>query len=176
MLHSGKRALLLGDDEAHSGLATKPPALLLANQSFQRPRLMKKNDVPQDEVSTYAGQHKLLYAVDENGEYTGVRSSGWDVECAATQDALRAISEDRQTAWERGKRGETSPLEFHMYDRRMDLALLAQTTGMFQWRIRRHFRPRVFGKLSASVLARYCEALGLSPRQLQNLPETRPSD
>lgn len=137
---------------------------------------MKKDEVPQDEVSTYAGQHKLLYAVDEKGDYTGVRSSGWDVECAATQDALTAISEDRLAAWERGKRGETSPLEFHMYDRRMDLALLAQTTGMFQWRIRRHFRPSVFSRLSASVFARYGEALGLSPQQLQHLPETAPND
>lgn len=137
---------------------------------------MKRDDVPQDEVSTYAGQHKLLYAVDENGEYAGVRSSGWEVECAATRDALTAISEDRQAAWERCKRGETSPLEFHMYDRRMDVPLLAQTTGMCQWRIRRHFRPRIFGKISESVLNRYCEALGLSAQQLQSLPETSPSE
>lgn len=137
---------------------------------------MKKNEVPQDEVSTYAGQHKLLYAVDEKGNYSGVRSSGWDVECAATKDALALISEDRLAAWQRVKQGESSALEYHMYDRRMDLALLAQTTGIFQWRIRRHFRPRVFARLSDGLLSRYCEALGLSRQQLQSLPEMPPSE
>jgi hypothetical protein len=137
---------------------------------------MKKNEVPQDQESTYAGLHKLMYAVDDNGDYTGVPSSGWEVESNATRDALNAINRDRMTAWERAKRGETSPLEFHMYDRRMDLPLLAQTVGLFQWRVRRHLRPAIFAKLSDSLLERYCEALGLSRKQLQSLPETPPSD
>src|SRR5690606_1305992 len=109
---------------------------------------MKKSEVPQDQASTYAGQHKLLYAVDERGQYSGVPSSGWEVESAATREAIAAIEQDRRAAWERGKRGESSPLEYHMYSRRMDLALLSQSTGLFQWRIRRHFRPAVFSRLS----------------------------
>jgi len=133
---------------------------------------MKKSEVPQDEASTYAGQHKLLYAVDERGQYSGVPSSGWEVESAATREAIAAIEQDRRAAWERGKRGESSPLEYHMYSRRMDLALLSQSTGLFQWRIRRHFRPAVFSRLSDSLLARYCEALDLDKQQLQTLPET----
>lgn len=137
---------------------------------------MKKNEVPQDNVSTYAGQHKLLYAVDESGNYTGVHSSGWDVECAATKDAIAAINRDRLAAWERANGGETSPLEFHMFDRRMDLALLAQSTGLFRWRIRRHFQPALFAKLSDKVLDRYCDALNLSRLELQTLPETPPSE
>ncbi|MEX1032722.1 MAG: hypothetical protein WDZ30_05135 [Cellvibrionaceae bacterium] len=137
---------------------------------------MKKQDVPQDQVSTYAGQNKLLYAVDDQGNYTGVRSSGWEVESAATLDAITAINQDRLAAWERGNRGETSPLEFHMYNRRMDLSLLAQTTGLFKWRIRRHFQPTVFAGLSDSMLARYGDALGLAPHDLTRLPEKPPSD
>lgn len=137
---------------------------------------MKKNEVPQDQASTYAGQHKLMYAVDEKGEYTGVPSSGWEVESHATRDALNQINRDRLAAWERAKRGNTSPLEFHMFDRRMDLPLLAQTVGLFQWRVRRHLRPAVFTKLSDSLLERYCDALGLSREHLQSLPENPPSD
>lgn len=137
---------------------------------------MKKSEVPQDQVSTYAGQHKLMYAVDESGNYTGVPSSGWEVESNATREALRALKVDCLAAWERGRRGETSPLEFHMFDRRMDQALLAQTTGLFQWRIRRHFRPAVFSKLSDALLDRYCDALGLTREQLRTLPETASRD
>jgi hypothetical protein len=44
----------------------------------------------------------------------------------------------------------------------MDLALLAQTTGLWRWRIRRHFRPQVFARLSPALRRRYADALGLS--------------
>lgn len=137
---------------------------------------MKKNDVPQDKVSTYAGHSKLFYAVDEQGNYARVQSTGWEVESAATRDALSLIDQDRFAAWERGKRGATSPLEFHMYDRRMDTGLLAQAVGTFQWRVRRHFRPEIFARLSTSMLCRYGEALGLSLEELTTLPEKPPRD
>jgi hypothetical protein len=44
----------------------------------------------------------------------------------------------------------------------MDLALLSQTTGLWRWRIRRHFRPQVFARLSLALRQRYADALGLS--------------
>ncbi|MGQ9427514.1 hypothetical protein ACXYTJ_16635 [Gilvimarinus sp. F26214L] len=137
---------------------------------------MKKDEVPQDRDSTYAGQHKLLYAVDEKGNYTGVHSSGWEVESAATRDAIAVIDLDRRDALLRARQGQCSPLEYHMYDRRMDVSLLAQATGLFKWRIRRHFRPDVFTKLSPAIIERYCEALGLTRGQLNSLPEERDHD
>ena len=49
---------------------------------------MRTDDVPQDPCSTYGGHKKLIYAQTETGEYTGVKSSGWEVEAAATLDAV----------------------------------------------------------------------------------------
>ncbi len=126
--------------------------------------------MPQDLSPTYGGQRKLFYAVDERGDYGGVHSDGWEVETAATQAAIDAVNRLRDDAWARARHGETSPLEFHMYRRRMDLALLAQTSGVWQWRIRRHFDPRRFARLSPRLLARYAEALGLTLAELQSLP------
>ena len=57
-----------------------------------------------------------------------------------------------------------------MWTQRMDLALLAQVTGIWQWRIRRHFRPRIFARLTPEVRQCYAQALGLSVEQLQQLP------
>jgi hypothetical protein len=57
-----------------------------------------------------------------------------------------------------------------MYARRMDLLLLAQSTGIWRWRIRRHLRPDIFARLSPDLLTRYAEALGLTIQQLQHLP------
>lgn len=117
--------------------------------------------MPQDNSHTYGGHRKLLYATDDSGEYVGVPSTGWEAETIATDSALDLLQQQQQIAWERAQRGETSPLEYYMVYRRMDLALLSQTSGLFRWRIRRHFRPAVYARLPDRVLARYSEALGL---------------
>jgi hypothetical protein len=132
---------------------------------------MDEDEVPQDASPTYGGQRKLLYAVDRAGSYVGVRSSGWNVESEATGAALEEIERARQDAWARARDGRTSPLEYYMHLRRMDLALLSQTTGFSRWRIRRHFRPDVHARLSPRVLARYAEALGIDADTLKRLVE-----
>lgn len=58
-----------------------------------------------------------------------------------------------------------------MYQRRMDLATLAQSAGIARWRIRRHFQPQRFAQLPTRLLARYCDALGMTLDELRRLPE-----
>lgn len=133
---------------------------------------MKTDDVPQDgDNSTYGGERKLLYAVDKQGDLVGVQSAGWDVESEATRSALELIARRCDDAWHKARRGQTSPLEYYMYYRRMDLLVLSQTSGFFQWRIRRHFNPRRFQRLNHRILSRYAEALELSITSLKTLPE-----
>jgi hypothetical protein len=57
-----------------------------------------------------------------------------------------------------------------MCAKRMDVPLLSQVTGFWQWRIRRHFRPDIFSRLPEKHLARYADALGMSIEQLRRLP------
>lgn len=131
---------------------------------------MRRRETPQDEDSTHAGVRKLLYAVDEDGRYTHVRSAGWEVEATATRTALEEIERLRDDAWQRARDGLASPLEVHMHDCRMDLPLLAGASGIARWRVRRHFDPRRFERLPRRVLRRYAEALGLDIERLQQLP------
>jgi hypothetical protein len=132
---------------------------------------MKRESVPQDQSPTYGGGRKLLYAVDERGHYTGVKSSGWEAESQATLMAVSDLDAQRDDAWQRAREGKTAPLEYHMLARRMDLLMLAQTAGIARWRVKRHLRPAVFTKLPERILARYCEALGLPLVALRTLPE-----
>jgi hypothetical protein len=132
---------------------------------------MHKDSVPQDDSETYAGHRKLMYAVDERGAYTEVRSTGWEVEAFATLTAVGELDRLRDDAWRRARNGETSPLEYHMYRKRMELATLAATTGIWRWRIRRHFDPKRFAMLSDAVLVRYAEVMGLQIAELRGLPE-----
>ena len=135
---------------------------------------MRIDEVPQDQSSTYAGRKKLLYAKDPSGAYTGVQSSGWEAEANATLDAValyRALADQARAEVQAGRK---SPLYFHMYDCRMDLPLLAQLTGLWRWRIRRHFKPKVFAGLSQSVLSRYAKTMDKTISELKALPEPRP--
>lgn len=131
---------------------------------------MNNSEVPQHNISTYANNKKAMYATDDNGEYTIVASSGWNVEEEATRQALMELERLAADAYEQAAAGQVSPLYFHMYDRRMDLQTLAQSTGMFKWRIRHHFRPKVFGRLSEKMVTRYADTLGISVERLCTLP------
>ena len=81
----------------------------------------------------------------------------------AVDDLLRLTENARQ----RVLAGQTSPLEYHMYRVRMDVPLLSQASGIWLWRIRRHFRPAVFAGLSVSLLATYADAMGMTVDQLK---------
>ena len=62
--------------------------------------------------------------------------------------------------------GQASPLRCLMYRYRLDELGLSQATGLWQWRIRRHFRPDVYRRLPAKILSRYAEAFGLDVAEL----------
>jgi hypothetical protein len=131
---------------------------------------MKEEDVPQDASPTYGGLQKLVYAVDKDGKYVGVRTSGWDVEAYATLSAVEAFEEQAREALDRARAGLAAPLEHHMHARRMDMSTLSVATGYPQWRIRRHLRADVFSKLADAKLEPYAKALGMTVAELRSLP------
>jgi hypothetical protein len=133
---------------------------------------MKRDDVPQDDAKAFQGRKKIVYAQDEDGNYSVVPSSGWEAEEIVLDQAIAEYERAAADAFARAKAGETSPLEFHMCRQRMDVVLLAQSTGFFRWQVKRHLRSGAFAKLSATKRARYAEALGLEASVLDQLPSS----
>lgn len=131
---------------------------------------MEAHEVPQEGNRTLAHHRKAIYARDANGRMVIVASRGSEVDEAVTLQAVGRLEGFAQEARARAVAGQTSPLEVWMWTLRMDVPLLSQVTGIWQWRIRRHFRPQVFARLAPALLARYAEALGLAPEQLKTLP------
>lgn len=131
---------------------------------------MDVNDVPQEGNRTLGIHRKALYAKDANGKMVIVPSRGSEVDETVTMQAVDRMNSLAEDARARVLAGKTAPLEYWMYARRMDVALLSQVSGIWQWRIRRHFHPQRFERLSPRILARYAEALGLAVQQIQTLP------
>ena len=122
---------------------------------------MRERDVPQEGNATLGGHRKAVYAVADDGRVRLVASRGWEVEEIVTRQALDDLERRAREARARAVAGRASPLEYHMYRSRMDLPLLAQATGLWRWRIRRHFRQEVFARLPETLRRRYADALGL---------------
>ena len=131
---------------------------------------MDLEQVPQEGNATLDGQRKLMYARDAQGRVVTTPSRGWEAEEICTTHAVDSLIEQAAAAKARVLAGASSPLEYWMYARRMDVALLSQTSGFWQWRVRRHLQPRHFATLSTAHLARYAEAFGLSVDTLRKLP------
>ena len=128
---------------------------------------MRETDVPQEGNATLAGQRKVVYARQDDGAIGRSASRGWEVEEIVTRQAVDDLLRLTEEARQRVLAGQTSPLEYHMYRVRMDVPLLSQASGIWQWRIRRHFRPAVFAGLSVSLLATYADAMGMTVEQLK---------
>lgn len=128
---------------------------------------MKKNQVPQDEGSLSRNHiREICYAVDENGAYTQVSSSGWEVKTRALDESLALINQRIARAKESVLAGTLSPVAYYMEFCRMDIAILASYTGIHRWFVKRHFRPAVFRRLKEKTLRKYADAFGISVETL----------
>ncbi len=135
---------------------------------------MKQKEVPQDKSNLESlNFRELCYAVDENGEYTTENSTGWDPKTIALDNAIKDIEERTALAKQKVLNDETSPVEYYMELHKMDLGILASYVGLWQWRVKRHFKPAVFNKLNNSTLQKYADVFDISIDELKHI-ENRP--
>lgn len=133
---------------------------------------MKKEEVPQDESKLGSANIKdMVYAVDENGEYTTQLSTGWAPKTIALDNALQVIEERIAEAKRRVKDNQSSPIEYYMELHKMDLAVLASYVGLWKWRVKRHLKPSVFKKLNRKTLQKYADVFEISVEALIQIDE-----
>ena len=127
---------------------------------------MAKINIPQEENKTLDGNQKVMYADNDSGEFERV-NYGSSIEEYATQVAVEEYEILKKECLESIEAGESSPIEFYMYENRMDLPTLASVVGMFQFRVKRHLRMEIFQKLNDKILQKYAEAFNISVSDLK---------
>ncbi len=131
---------------------------------------MKKDEVPQDKSNLESANIKdMYYAVDENGEYTTELSTGWAPKTIALDNAIQDIEERAETAKARVLNNELSPIAYYMELHKMDLGILASYVGFWKWRVKRHFKPSVFKKLTSKTLQKYADAFDITIEELKKV-------
>ena len=130
---------------------------------------MQLDEVPQDGLDYKERNRlrKLMYAVDKEGNYTGIPSVGWEAENAATKSAWDEVAEVLRETEEAVKAGKLSPIAYFMQKSLMDLPLLAKYIGKWQWTVRRHMKPAVFAKLSDATLTAYAGVFNITAGELK---------
>lgn len=130
---------------------------------------MKKQDLPQDESNLKsANMTEVLYVTDENDNYTTANSIGWDAKKAALEESMELIHERIEEARKNVANNSASPIVYFMELNKMDLQVLAAYAGIWQWRVKRHLKPKTFKKLSDSTLKKYADTFGITVDELKN--------
>ena len=130
---------------------------------------MEKDKVPQDKSNlTKNNVKELLYATDENGNYTTTQSTGWEPKTIALSNSIDEINERIAEARQQVLNGEVSPIVYFMEVNKMDLTILSSYVGLWKWRVKRHFKPSVFAKLNDKVLQKYADTFEISIEELKN--------
>jgi hypothetical protein len=131
---------------------------------------MKVNEVPQD-ITYYNGEKRACYALNEEGKYVIVTSTGWSAEEIVNGLAVAELEANLEETRKAVLAGLKSPLCYHMERRQMTPEILAKTAGIFSVSVKRHFRPDVFKKLKDAVLSRYAQALAVTKDELKTVPQ-----
>ena len=133
---------------------------------------MKVNEVPQDNtVEYYEGIKRACYAVNDEGKYVIVPSSGWNEEEFINGLAVKELAVNLEKTRKAVLEGVKSPLAYHMERRQMIPNILGKTAGIAAFRVKRHCRPEVFAKLKDSLLERYAKALAITIEELKTVPD-----
>jgi hypothetical protein len=133
---------------------------------------MKVNEVPQD-ITYYEGEKRACYALNDEGKYVIVPSSGWSAEEVVNGLAVDELAAHLEITRQEVLKGLKSPLSYHMEHRQMTPEILAKTAGILTLRVRRHFKPDIFNKLKTEILERYAHALKLTVDELQSVPKEK---
>lgn len=134
---------------------------------------MKVRDVPQD-PQTYVPGGYVRYAVDEEGRYQKIHSTGSDEQTLANTLFWEYVDRQIALAAQRVKEGVVSPLAYYMALGMLECGPLAGYVGLTTWSVRRHLKPKVFQRLRPSLLQRYADFFEVSLEELRHPALDRP--
>jgi hypothetical protein len=127
---------------------------------------MRTTELETLDSALLSGQRRVVYALNEDGQYQAAHSAGWEPEEQAGLDEVAWFHHLQTECRVRIQQGLDSPLRYHMYRLRLDESLLAEAVGLWSWRVKRHLQPKGFAKLSPALRARYAQVLGMQAQDL----------
>lgn len=131
---------------------------------------MKSKDVPQDDANMLQGKlREPVYSLDKDGNYTTVKSVGWDPKNEVMKEAWDVVNEKIEIVKQKVIQGELSPIAYYIEKNLMDVGLLAKYMGFWKWTVKKHLKPRNFKKLSSEILEKYAKVFDITKDSLTDI-------
>jgi hypothetical protein len=132
---------------------------------------MKTKEVPQD-GKRIMKTHLVHYALNDEGEFEKIPSSGWDPGYYAALNLKEEYKELAAQARERVRNNLSSPLEYFMYHASLDIVGLAQFMELSRRKVKKHLTPRGFEKLDDETLERYAVVMHTDVETIKKFKDT----
>jgi len=109
---------------------------------------------------------ELSYSYQDGGSFEQTVGFHGEADRVVLEQAWDLFKERIEDARQRVLAGKASPLVYHMEKNLLDPLNLSMMAGISLWRVKWHFKPGKFKKLSKNTLNKYALALNLTIDQL----------
>ncbi len=130
---------------------------------------METNSDPVYTDKRHGQYRELFYNYDKTGQFEKSVGFHGETDRVTLQQAWDLFHERIEEARGKVHAGKVSPIVYYMEKNLVDPLNLSMLAGISLWKVKRHFKPRVFKRLSEKTLKKYAEAFNISIEELKNV-------
>lgn len=128
---------------------------------------MDIDKVPQNKNNLHNGSYKtIIYAVDKKGNYITAKTSGWEPEDIAHEQAWQAIDKRIRETKELVLQNKLSPIAYFMEKELLTPRRLSGIAGCSLRKVKKHLTPKGFSKISKDQLCCYANIFEITVDEL----------
>jgi hypothetical protein len=130
---------------------------------------MEENPNPVYKDKAYGQYRELSYSYGDAGQFEKTVGFHGEADRVILQQAWDLFKERIEDARQRVLSGKVSPVVFYMEKNLLDPLNLSMMAGISVWRVKWHFKPGVFKRLSEKTLKKYADAFNITIEQLKKI-------
>ena len=112
---------------------------------------------------------EMLYSYQDDGNFEKNIGYHGDSDRLILQQAWDLFHDRIEDAKQRVIAGKVSPVVYYMEKNLLDPLNLSMMAGISLWRVKWHFKPRVFQRLKEKTLQKYAVAFNINIDQLKKV-------
>ena len=130
---------------------------------------MEENSNPVYKDKSYGQYRELSYSYREGGDFEKTVGFHGEADRLILQQAWDLFNERIGEARAKVLAGKVSPIVYYMEKNLLDPLNLSMMSGIAVWRVKWHFKPGAFKRLSEKTLQKYATAFNITLEQLKNI-------
>ena len=130
---------------------------------------MENNQNPGFKNKDFGQSKELFYYYQDGGAFDKKIGFHSEDDAMILQQAWDLFQERIEEARKRMQAGEISPIAYYMEKNLLDPLNLSMVAGISIWRVKRHFKPRIFQRLNEKTLKKYATTFNINIEQLKKV-------